>query len=204
MPMSYFRPSSDAIEKFKTNQHRPFGQVYYDTRDFQLMKKGWWLRAHYWNDQKKQPKQWSLRIDDRLVSEDKDSIEKRLAEENLPLPPLPYTSEPKRLMYVLAFVDGHQIALGNDTFLNAICCTGKHLLIGETNDPNVTAPALPPIVEIFTRRLDAYKRGDPKEQEIYDILTKRYDMSLRAPEVDIPGVIDEPDDYPDYSDSDSD
>ena len=107
-------------------------------------------------------------------------------------------------MYVLAFVDGHQIALDNGAFLNAICCTGKHLLIGETNDPNVIASALPPIVEIFTRRLDAYKRGDPKEQEIYDILTKRYDMSLRAPEVDIPGVIDETDEIDDYSDSDSD
>ena len=202
MPMSYFRPSSDAIVKFETNQHRPFGQAYYDTGDFQLMKKGWWLRVHYWNDQKKQIKQWSLWINDRLISEDKEDIEKRLSEEHLP--PLPYVGEPKRLMNVLAFVDGHQMTLGEGAVLNAICCNEKHLLIGETNDPNITASALPPIVEIFTRRLDAYRRGDPKDQEIYDILTKRYDMSLRAPEVDIPGVIDEIDDADDYSDSDSD
>ena len=114
MSMSYFRPPSDAIVKFKTNQHRPFGQSYYDTGDFQLTKKGWWLRVHYWNDQKKQTRQWRLWINDRLVSEDKEDIEKRLSEENLP--PLPYVEEPKRLMNVLAFVDGHQIALGNGVF----------------------------------------------------------------------------------------
>ena len=87
---------------------------------FQLMKKGWWLRVHYWNDQKKQIKRWSLWINDQLISEKKEDIEKRLSEEHLP--PLPYVGEPKRLMNVLAFVDGHQMTLGEGAVLNAICC----------------------------------------------------------------------------------
>ena len=187
MSTSYFHPTADAIEKFKTHRHRPFGQAYYDTDDYQLAKKGWWLRAHYWEDQRDSDKQWGLWIDDHLVSEDKDDIERRLVNENFP--PLPYIGEPKRLMKVVSFVDGHQIALGDRVFLNAICFNGKHLLIGETNSPTNTT-ALPPIVEIFTRRVEVSQIVTSSEQELYDILTQRYDMSLRAPEVDIPGIID--------------
>lgn len=188
MSTSYFRPTADNIEKFSTIQHRPFGQAYYDTDDYQLAKKGWWLRVHYWNDRKDSHKQWSLWINDKVVSEDNEDIERRL--DNANFPPLPYTGESKRLMKVISFVDGHQIDLGNGVLLNAISWNGRHLLIGETSHPNIISSALPPIVEIFTRRREASRIVHSTEQELYDLLTKRYNMSLRAPEVDIPGITD--------------
>ena len=183
MHTSYFRPSDNVLNSFQTGNPRPFSDAYYDTPDFRLAKKGWWLRGHGWEDVTKTEwrQEWTLWIGDQLAYDTEEDIEVRLAAENLP--PIPRVSEKVMQMIVISFVDGHRLQITDGLWVDAIQIGDSRVLIGESYGPIFTAStALPPIVEIIYRR---YSRG-LINVELYDMLLPRYPVTLSGPLIEMP------------------